>query len=193
MLLQLFLFNLFLAGLYVVLTGTPTFFNALVGFVIGFIVIRVYSLASGERSYSIRILRMIRFVVYFVYILIKANLEVAWEIITPGYTMTPRIIRYDVRGLTDVQVTFLANAITLTPGTLTADVSEATGYDPATGEVTHRSEYIYIHCMYAGDRPQAVAAIDELRDHLLRDVFGQMPPPEGSSAPASSPSSSVRP
>ena len=91
-------------------------------------------------------------------ILVKANLEVAWEIITPGFGMEPRILRYSVAGLSDVEVTTLANAITLTPGTLSADLSED-------------GETLFIHAMYARDRDQALAAVDQLRHWLLREVF----------------------
>ena len=84
----------------------------------------------------------------------------AWEIVTPGLRMTPRIIRYDVADLTPVEVTTLANAITLTPGTLTMDVDE-------------RGDTLYIHCMYADDRDAAVAELDDLRRRLMEGVFGR--------------------
>ena len=74
--------------------------------------------------------------------------------------MHPRIIRYPVTGLSHTQMTTLASAITLTPGTLSADVDEA-------------GQTLYIHCMYAHDRDAAVADLDELRDRLMREVFGR--------------------
>ena len=95
---------------------------------------------------------------YFLYILVKANLDVAWEIITPGYAMKPRMIRYDVTGLTPIQITTLANAITLTPGTLSADINDA-------------GDTLYIHAMYAEQKQDATKDLDELRDKLLKLVF----------------------
>ena len=174
---RLFLLNLFLAAVYIVLTGTLSFSNAILGLLIGYGVIRVYSIAGGECGYTHKLMRLGRFLVYFTYILVKANLEVAWEIITPNFTMRPRIIRYDVRGLSDAQITALANAITLTPGTLTADIREEPVPDPQTGVTYVRGTVMYVHCMYAGERSDAVAAIDELRDNLLRDVFDIDPDP----------------
>ena len=61
-------------------------------------------------------------------------------------------------GLTDVEVTTLANAITLTPGTLSADLSPD-------------GETLFIHAMYAEDTDEALAAVDQLRYALLREVF----------------------
>ena len=59
--------------------------------------------------------------------------------VTPGLSMTPRIIRYPVSGLSPIELTTLANAISLTPGTLSIDVSPD-------------DEWLYVHAMYAEDR-----------------------------------------
>lgn len=153
-----FLLNLFLMAVYVALSGEVTFLSALAGFLIGAFIVTMISQATGGGGYLQRVWGVLRFGVYFVYILTKANVQVAWEILTPGFNMTPRIIRYPVAGLTPVELTTLANAISLTPGTLSADISDD-------------GETLYIHCMYAEDRDDAVAALDELRCWLMREVF----------------------
>jgi len=155
---QLFLLNLFLATVYIILTDDLSGGNVIIAFLIGAFVTTIYARATERPSYLGKIGRLLRFLCFFGFILIKANLEVAWEIITPGFTMTPRIIRYPVDDLTQVQVTTLANAITLTPGTLTVDVDEP-------------GDYLDIHCMYASNEDAAVAAIDRLKDRLVREVF----------------------
>ncbi|MEM8738761.1 MAG: Na+/H+ antiporter subunit E [Planctomycetota bacterium] len=153
-----FLLNLFLSVVYVALAGDVSFLTALTGFVIGALTVSLLGRATGRAGYMHRVYGVLRFGVYFVYILTKANLEVAREILTPGFSMTPRIIRYPVDGLSDTEIITLANAISLTPGTLSADVTE----DGCT---------LYIHCMYAERREDAVAALDELKCWLLREVF----------------------
>jgi multicomponent Na+:H+ antiporter subunit E len=154
-----FLLNLVLALVYVLLTGDASFFGAAVGFVVGFVIIVALSWPFGQRAYTAKLARLARFTAYFLRILVVANLEVAREIVTPGYSMKPRILRYSVAGLTPTQTTVLANAITLTPGTLTADLSPD-------------SRYLYIHAMYAQDRDAAIAQLDELKERVLREVFG---------------------
>lgn len=153
-----FLLNLFLAVVYVGLAGEVTFLSALAGFLIGLFIITLLGHATGRGGYVRRVWGIARFGAYFVFILTKANLQVAREILTPGFSMTPRILRYPVDGLTDVETTTLANAITLTPGTLSADI-------------TDDGNTLYIHCMYAQDRDEAIAELDELRCWLLREVF----------------------
>ena len=156
---RIFLLNLFLAVVYMALTDDVSAANFVLGFSLGWLLLAFYTRATGHPSYTSKIFRLARFGIYFCYILIKANLAVAWEVITPGLSMSPRIVRYSVEGLTDVQITTLANAITLTPGTLSADI------DPDT-------QLLYIHCMYGKDRDEAVRELDELKDRLLQEVFG---------------------
>lgn len=153
-----FLFNIALTLLWMMLNRDTTLLNGILGFALGAIVVEMGLRASGKGTYISRLWSFVRFACYFLYILVKANLDVAWEIITPGYTMKPRMIRYDVKGLTDIQVTTLANAITLTPGTLSADINDA-------------GDMLYIHAMYAEKKTDATKELDELRDKLLKLVF----------------------
>ncbi|MFK7789970.1 MAG: Na+/H+ antiporter subunit E [Phycisphaeraceae bacterium] len=153
-----FLFNIALTLLWMMLNRDTTLLNGILGFALGAIVVEMGLRASGNGRYVSRLWAVLRFTAYFLYILVKANLDVAWEIITPGYSMKPRMIRYDVKGLTPVQVTVLANAITLTPGTLSSDINDA-------------GDTLYIHAMYAEKKTDATKDLDELRDKLLKLVF----------------------
>ncbi|MGC9529351.1 MAG: Na+/H+ antiporter subunit E [Candidatus Bipolaricaulaceae bacterium] len=80
----------------------------------------------------------------FFWAMARANLDVAWRVITGR--IRPGIVRFNPQLRTDLGRTLLANSITLTPGTLTVDVDEATGdffvhwinvkdEDPSPGEV----------------------------------------------------------
>ncbi|MFH1610140.1 MAG: Na+/H+ antiporter subunit E [Candidatus Bipolaricaulota bacterium] len=73
--------------------------------------------------------RWILFLIYlvgpFLYAMAKANLDVAWRVITGR--IRPGIVRFNPNLTTDFGRTFLANSITLTPGTLTVDVDDGSG------------------------------------------------------------------
>lgn len=153
-----FLFNIALTLLWMMLNRDTTLLNGILGFALGAVVVEMTLRASARTTYLGRLWSFVRFACYFLYILVKANLDVAWEIITPGYSMKPRMIRYDVTGLTPIQVTTLANAITLTPGTLSADIND-------------EGDTLYIHAMYAEKKNDATKDLDELRDKLLKLVF----------------------
>jgi len=154
-----YLTNVFLALLWMLLWGVFDIYYLVAGFVLGYLLLGLISRTIEGPGYGTKGWKLLSFAIYFVRTLIKANIQVAHEIVTPGYGMTPRVIRYDVQGLTPGQITSLANTITLTPGTLSVDVGD-----------DHR--FLYVHCMYAADRDTAVRELDELRDRLMKEVFG---------------------
>jgi len=83
---------------------------------------------TGKKS-RLHILSPRRWLLFFIYIigpffwdLTKANLDVAYRIITGK--IRPGIVKIHTGLKTDSGITLLANSITLTPGTLTVDVDE---------------------------------------------------------------------
>lgn len=68
----------------------------------------------------------------------KANLDVAYRIITGK--IEPAIVKIEPDLETDLGLTFLANSITLTPGTLTVDIDD-------------EESVMYIHWIKVGDDP----------------------------------------
>jgi len=61
---------------------------------------------------------------FFLKELILSGLSVAWLVLQPKLRLRPAIIAYPLTVTTDLQITLLANLITLTPGTLSVDVSD---------------------------------------------------------------------
>jgi multicomponent Na+:H+ antiporter subunit E len=92
------------------------------------------------------------FLGYFLVQLVKSNLQVAWEVITPRPNMNRAIISVPLHVSTDGLVTVVGNAITLTPGTLTVDVRRD---DP------DRPPVLYVHALHFSD-------VDSLRRDVLR-------------------------
>ena len=58
----------------------------------------------------------------------KANLDVAYRVIHPGLPVNPGIVKVKTKLRGELGLTFLANSITLTPGTLSVDVDKENGY-----------------------------------------------------------------
>ena len=66
----------------------------------------------------------------FLYCLIKANIDVAFRVIRPRLNINPGIVKIRTKLKSSLGRALLANAITLTPGTITVDA---------------RGEFFYIH------------------------------------------------
>lgn len=71
----------------------------------------------------VRYLWAIAFLCVLGYYVVRANLDVAYRVLHPSLPIRPGIVRTRTRLRTDSARTALANAITLTPGTLTVDVA----------------------------------------------------------------------
>jgi len=150
--------NLVLAVLWCLLTGAFTPWNFAGGLAIGAVVVSVIESGAGRRPYLIRIALLFRFAIYFIRILVQSNWTVARAALNAGQPMHPRILRYPVEGLSPWHRLILSSAITLTPGTLTVDISPD-------------GRWLYLHCMFAEDRDKAIRDIDDLAGKLRKWVF----------------------
>ncbi|SFB99075.1 multicomponent Na+:H+ antiporter subunit E [Marinospirillum celere] len=150
-----FMWNLMLALIWVVLTGHFTGYNFLVGFIFGYVSLcilqRHITLLNG---YSRRFPNLIRFVFFFFAELIKANIKVAYDVMTPVWYMKPGVIALPLEAKTDMEITFVANLISLTPGTLSLDVSDD-------------RRVLFIHAMFLDDEESLRADLKEMERRAL--------------------------
>jgi len=91
----------------------------------------------------LRIGYALRYLSIFLRALIKANIDVARVVLTPGMNFRPGFLCVPMKAETDFEITVLANSITLTPGTITVHVARS-------------QREIIIHALDLGDDPQAV-------------------------------------
>ena len=133
-----FLWNLFLAAVWALASGEFSLTNLVIGFVLGYAALRLGRNVLHSSSYAARVPRLIEFVLFFLWELLLANLRVAYDVLTPTHHMRPGIIAFPLDASTDGEITLLANLISLTPGTLSLDVSA----DRKT---------LFIHSMYLRD------------------------------------------
>lgn len=134
------LLNVLLALTWVALTGQFTPANLGLGFALGYVMLQVSRRGDRPAGHFSKLLRGIGFVGFFIWQLASANVQVTYYVIAPHRKMRPGIIALPLEARTDAEITLLANLITLTPGTLSLDVS-----------VDRR--VMYIHSMTLGDRP----------------------------------------
>ncbi len=127
--------NILLALTWVAMTGELTAENFLLGGGLGFLVLFFARRAVGSPDYVVKVWKVLALFVFFLWELIKANLRVAYDVMTPTHHMRPGIISIPLDASTDAEITLLANMITLTPGTLSLDVSAD-------------RQVLYIHAMY---------------------------------------------
>jgi multicomponent Na+:H+ antiporter subunit E len=92
-----------------------------------FLSLLLNSIFEKEATYLLHPVRLFWMIVYipvFFYHMIVANFDVAYRVINPGLPIKPGIVKVKTKLKTDMGKMFLANSITLTPGTLTVDVED---------------------------------------------------------------------
>ncbi len=133
---DLFVYNVLISMLWALLTGRVTVGNLTLGFLLGYIALNLlYPGTDRKSSYFRKTMQLIRFALYFTKELIVSSWRVAADVIKPLPEMRPGVIGIPLDAETDLEITLLANVISLTPGTLSLDVSD----DRKT---------LYIHAMY---------------------------------------------
>src|SRR5690606_39137516 len=98
--------------------------------------------------------RIAHFVAYFTAQFLLSNLQVLWEVLTPGRGTAPAIIAVPLRCRTRTEIVSFANLVTLTPGTLVLEIVR----DPPV---------LYLHGMFFHDVDAVVADLRRLEDRLL--------------------------
>jgi multicomponent Na+:H+ antiporter subunit E len=72
----------------------------------------------------VRLFWFLVYVLVFFYYVIKANFDVVYRVLHPKMPIKPGIVKIKTNLKTESGITALANSITLTPGTLTVDLTD---------------------------------------------------------------------
>ena len=156
---NLFVLNLVLALVWAVLVAELSVTSFLIGYVLGYGALWLAQPAlGGPNAYFLRVWRIVRLSGYFIYELFLSSLRVAWDVATPGTDSVPDIIEMPLDVESDLEIMLLANLISLTPGTLSLDVSE----DRKT---------LYIHAMFAAEPRALVAELKAGMERMVLEVF----------------------
>lgn len=121
---NLLLINVLFALAWALVTGSFTEINILFGFVLSAAVLYMIREQVGSVGYFSRLRRVMSLMFLFIYELILSAVRVAKLVLSPTMDLKPGIFAYPLKVDRDFEITLLANLITLTPGTLSVDVSE---------------------------------------------------------------------
>ncbi|ADE36262.1 Na+/H+ antiporter subunit E [Methanohalophilus mahii] len=141
--------------------GVVNLSNFLIGALIGPFVIKAFKDLydfKEEVSYTETLKRIPKQIHYFAILMVnivKASIVVAKTVLQPKINIKPGIIAVPIRAKTDVGITAISNTISLTPGTLTIDVSD----DRST---------LYVHCLDIDNVKKIRDSIkDDLEEYVL--------------------------
>lgn len=155
---NLFLINSFIALGYMGIQGQFTFLNGCVGFALGYLALWITQPLYGQSSYFQRAPKTVGLVVYFLVELLISNVRVFWDVVTPRHISRPGIVGVPLSVQTDLEILLLANLISLTPGTLSVDLSDD-------------RRILFVHVMFLDDAQRFRQVIKDGLERRLLEVM----------------------
>ena len=154
----IFVFNLLLAIVWVAVTGSASFLNLVFGFALAAVALGVVREPYGTTTYFGRFHRVAALFLVFLRELGKSAWNVTVTVMSPRMNVKPGIFAYPLTVTRDFEIALLANLITLTPGTLSVDVSD----DRKT---------LYVHALDCSDPEATKRAIATGFERRILEAF----------------------
>jgi multicomponent Na+:H+ antiporter subunit E len=106
----------------------------------------------------IKLRQVVSLIAVFIWALIQSNIRVAISVLSPLDKMCPGIIALPLDIESDAEITTLANMITLTPGTLSLDVS-------------NDKRVLYVHGMHVYDLEEFKRDIKDGFERKVKEAY----------------------
>lgn len=128
-----------------------------VGFFWGMVVLVVFKKLLPGQLYFVYLYKWLKLILLLLVELIKADIAVFKLMFKPNLDVNPAIVEYPLDIKKGWQITLLANMITLTPGTVTVNVS-------------HDNSKLFIHRLDTDDIPGEIEAIKSSFEKAILEV-----------------------
>jgi len=138
-------------------TGSFTLPNLLLGALVGGACVFLIRGQIGGARFWGKALRVMSLALLFVKELALSALRVGFLVLRPRLELRPALIAFPLTVTSDVEITLLANLITLTPGTLSVDVSED-------------RRFLLIHAIDVTDREELIRSIRDGMEAKVREA-----------------------
>lgn len=146
--------NLVLALVWALLIGM-SLTNVVIGFVIGFVLLAASQPLLPSGRYVRSGLAVVTLVLLFARELVVANLKLARDVLRRQPRFEPAFLRIEVTDLGPAQTALLAALVSLTPGSITVDISADGGT-------------LFVHTVYAAQPEEARRSVRGLADAIRR-------------------------
>lgn len=150
--------SVLLLSIWLLVNNTMSPGHILLGGILGILIPYFTSAFSpGEIRFTHSVL-IIKYLGRLVLDILAANLQVALWIIQPNRKLQPTFVRYELMLNSPLAITVLANTISLTPGTVSCDISSD-------------HQHILIHSLHTKDPESVIKQIHTRYEQPLLEAF----------------------
>jgi multicomponent K+:H+ antiporter subunit E len=150
--------SLFLLVFWLLLQNTVSAGLIVLGIILA-ILIPLYT--NRGRDFPATIHKPFKAIEYFILLMVDiliSNLNIAAIILLPSRRIKPALIEYPLDIVGEVPITVLASTISLTPGTITA-------------EIRRDGRALMIHALNVDDHEKLIASIKQRYEMRLKEIF----------------------
>jgi len=119
--------------------------------------------ARHRSPWRFSIVHMLAYLLWLIGQVLAGSWTVARRALTPGAFAEPSIVAFPLRCSTDLEVTWMASSITITPGTLVVGTAHGSDTEPVT---------VFVHSVFDADRESVRDGLRQMEDRLLRMTRG---------------------
>lgn len=160
---------LWLTFVWVLLWGEVTAANVLAGVALASILSALFPVGA-DRGVGLHPIALVRFGAFFAVALVQSTSAVAITVLRRDMRLEEGIVEVPLHVRSPIVISFVANAITLTPGTMTVDVRPRSfGTDAERPD--HGLPSLFVHCLVTGE-PDDVRADAWHLERLAVAAFG---------------------
>lgn len=99
-----------------------------------------------------------RYLIVLLYDIVRSNIQVALLICKPMRSLRPGMLAIPLELKDELSITILASTISLTPGTVSAEISED-------------RHWLYVHALHVEDEASTIARIKHRYERPLREIY----------------------
>lgn len=155
---SLLLLNVLLALAWSALMGNFDPPYLVFGFVLGYLILWLFYQKSPTPKYFREVPLVIEFVIFFLWEVILSNIRLTITILSPKMNLRPAVVAVPLDLKSEVGIVILSHMITLTPGTLSLDISS-------------NRHTIYVHVYDLDDPDKFVDRIKSKFERRVREII----------------------
>jgi len=151
--------TLLLAGVWVLLQNDFSYGMMVFGLLLGIVIPRATAVWWPDRPHGMRLGRMIIYMIIVLWDILVANIQVAWIVLTrPNSKLRPVWVVVPLELRQPEAISVLAGTITLTPGTVSADLSD-------------EGHSLLVHTLDTDDPDAVRDQIKQRYERRLKEIF----------------------
>jgi len=155
---NIFLLNVLLAIVWGALTGNFAPESLIGGFVIGYLILWLVFSSFPQIKYFHRFPRAIEFILFFLWEVLLSNLRVAATVLSPHPYLRPGVVGIPLSLKSRAEIALLMNLLSLTPGTLSLDVS-------------NDRKILFVHTLWLENPDEFIQKIKDNFERRIQELF----------------------